>query len=150
MAIKEGKRAVELNPNGAEAHGILALIHNYSDNTELAIKLLKRAFRLNPIPPPHFYIYLAMAHRINGQYEKAIECCEKALSGDPNRLAPYFTLAASYSSLNRTEEAHKAVEEILRIDPNFSLEYYGKMQPHKNQKTTDKFVEALRKAGLPD
>ncbi|MEE4262305.1 MAG: adenylate/guanylate cyclase domain-containing protein [Desulfobacteraceae bacterium] len=150
MAIKEGKRAVELNPNGAEAHGILALIHNYSDNTELAIKLLKRAFRLNPIPPPHFYIYLAMAHRINGQYEKAIECCEKALSGDPNRLTPYFTLAASYSSLNRSEEAHKAVEEILRIDPNFSLEYYGKMQPHKNQKTTDKFVEALRKAGLPD
>jgi len=62
----------------------------------------------------------------------------------------YLTLAASYSSLNRTEEAHKAVKEVLRIDPNFSLEYYALAVPYKHQETTDKYVEALRKAGLPD
>ena len=83
-------------------------------------------------------------------YEKAIKCAETGLSGNPDMILLYLTLAASYSSLNRTEEAHKAVEEVLRIDPNFSLEYYAQAIPYKYQETTDKYVEALRKAGLPE
>jgi adenylate cyclase len=149
-AIKEGERAIELNPNGAEAHAQLAFILILSDETELAIKLLKRAFRLNPIPPPHFYMFLAMAYRNNGQYEKAIELSEKGLIGNPDQLSVYLTLAASYCFLNQTEEAHKAVEEVLRIDPNFSLENQAKTMPYKNRATGDKFIDALRKAGLPE
>ncbi|MFC1875911.1 alpha/beta fold hydrolase [Thermodesulfobacteriota bacterium] len=150
MAIKEGERAIELNPNGAVAHAQLAFILCLSDETELAIKLLKRAFRLDPIPPPHFYIILAMAYRNNGQYEKAIELSERGLVGNPDQLSVYLTLAASYYLLGQTEEAHKAVEEVLRIDPNFSLEYQAKAMPYKHQETGEKFVEALRKAGLPE
>jgi len=134
-AIKEGERAIRLNPNGAEAHVHLAFILILSDETELAIKLLKRAFRLNPIPLPHYYSFLAMAYRNNGQYEKAIELSKKGLIGNPDQLPVYLTLAASYFYLNRTEEAHKAVEEVLRIYPNFS---------------GDNFIDALRKAGLPE
>jgi len=147
-AIKEGERAIELNPNGAEAHTHLAFILCYSDKADLAIELLKRAFRLNPIPPPHFYMFLGIAYRNNGQYEKAIEQSKKGLSGNLDQLIPFLTLAVSYSLLNRTEEAHKAVEEVLRIDPNFSLEYHAKTMPYKRQETGDKFIEALRKAGL--
>ena len=62
----------------------------------------------------------------------------------------YLTLAASYCFINQTEEAHKAVEEVLRIDPNFSLDYYAKTTPYKNQEKIDKVVEALRKADLPE
>jgi adenylate cyclase len=149
-AIKEGERAIELNPNGAEAHVQLAYILCMSDKTESAIKLLKRAFRLNPIPPPHHFVLLAMAYRNNEQYDKAIAMAEKAVSDNPDLLAAYLTLSASYTSLNRTEDANKAVEEILRINPNFSLEYYTNTLPYKNQETTDKYVEALRKAGLPE
>ena len=149
-AIKEGERAIELNPNGADSHVLFGFILILSDKTELAIKLLKRAFRLNPIPNPHYYTILALAYRNNGQYEKTIELSEKGLIGNPDQLSVYLTLAASYSLLNQTEEAHKAVEEVLRIDPNFSLEYQAKTMPYKRQETGDKFVEALRKAGLPE
>jgi adenylate cyclase len=149
-AIKEGERAIELNPNGAEAHVQLAFILILSDNTALAIKLLKRALRLNPIPPSYYYDFLAFAYRNSGDYEKAIKLAEKSLRGNPDQLTGYLTLAASYSLLNRTEEAHKAVEEVLRINPDFSLEYYAKTLPYKRQETADKFVEALRKAGLPE
>ncbi|MFC1878069.1 adenylate/guanylate cyclase domain-containing protein [Thermodesulfobacteriota bacterium] len=149
-AIKKGERAIELSPNGAEAHAHLALFLIFSGKTELAIKLLKRAFRLNPIPPTYYYDFLAIAHRNNGQYEKAIELCKKGLSGNPDNLSVYLTLTISYSLFNYTEEANKAAEEVLRIDPNFSLEYYAKTIPYKHQETGDKYVEALRKAGLPD
>lgn len=149
-AIKKGERAIELNPNGAEAHAHLALFCIFSEKTELAIKLLKRAFRLNPIPPTHYYDLLAMAYRNIGEYEKAIELCTKGLSGNPDHISVNLTLTISYSLLNRTEEAQKAAEEVLRIDPNFSLEYYAMTIPYKHKETGDKFVEALRKAGLPD
>ena len=112
--------------------------------------MLKRAFRLNPSPRPHYYNVLAMAYRNNGQYEKAIELSEKGLIGNPDQLTVYLTLAACYIYLKRTEEAHKAVEEVLRIDPNFSLEYQAGIMPYKRKETGDKFVNALRKAGLPD
>ena len=148
-AIIECERAVELNPNGAEVHAQLALMYIFSDETDMAIKLLKRAFRLNPIPPPHYYDFLAMAHLNNGQYEKAIQLSKKSLRDNPDQFGIYFTLTASYSALNRIEEAHNTVEEILRIHPNFSLEYYTKTLPYKNQETLDKYIEALRKAGLP-
>ena len=149
-AIKEGERAIELNPNGAEAHAHLGFIFCLSDETELAIKFLERAFRLNPIPPPHFYSMLAMAHRNNGQYEKAIDLSEKGLIENPDQLTVYLTLTACYIYLNRTEEAHRAAEEVLRIDPNFSLEYQLGAMPYKNQETGNNFVDALRKAGLPE
>jgi adenylate cyclase len=149
-AIIECERAVELNPNGAEVHAQLALMHIISDETELAIKLLKRAFRLNPIPPPYYYDFLAMAHMNNGKYEKAIELAKKGLRDNPDQIGIYLTLTACYSALNRIEEAHNTVDEILRINPNFSLKDYSKTQPHKNQETLDKYIEALRKAGLPE
>jgi adenylate cyclase len=149
-AIREGERAIELSPNGAEAHAQLAFILNFTGNTELAIELLKRAFRLNPIPLPHYYFFLALAYRNNGQYEKAIKCAEKGLSGNPDMILLYLTLAASYTCLNRTEDAHKAAKEVLRIDPNFSLEYYAKTIPYKYQETVDRYIKVLRHAGLPE
>jgi adenylate cyclase len=148
-AIKAGERAVELNPNGAEAHANLAYILIFSDKIELAIKLLKRALRLNPIPPSYYYDCLGIAYRVNGQYEKAIEMCKKALSISPDNLSAYVTLAASCSPINRNEDASKAVEEILRIQPDVSLEYFANIQPYKNQEKLDNFINALRKAGLP-
>jgi adenylate cyclase len=149
-AIREGEIAIKLNPNGAEAHAQLAFILCLSDETELAIKLIKRAIRLNPIPPPHYYYFLAMAHRNNEQYEKAIQWSKKALINNPDQLSAYTTLVACYSSLNLSGETRNAVEEVLRINPNFSLEYYANVIPYKNQETADRFIGALRKAGLPE
>jgi len=149
-AIKAGERAIELNPNGADAHVTLGLILIFSDKIESAIKLLKRALRLNPIPQPYYYFYLALAYQNIRQHEKAIELCKKALIGNPDLLLPYLTLVASYSSLDRTEDARKAVEEILRIQPDFSLEYFAKTLPLINQERLDKYISVLRKAGLPE
>jgi len=149
-AIREGEIAIGLNPNGAEAHAQFGFILCMSDKSELGIKLITRAIRLNPIPPPHYYHFLAIAHRNNEQYNEAIEFSKKSLIGNPDQLSAYLTLAACYSSLNLAEESHKAVEEILRVNPTFSLSYYAKILPYKSQETTDRFVEALRKAGLSE
>jgi hypothetical protein len=50
--------------------------------------------------------------------------------------------------MGREKEARAEGAEVLRIDPNFSLERYGKMFPLKNQVLKDKTLEAYRRAGL--
>jgi adenylate cyclase len=149
-AIKEGERAIDLNPNGAEAHFYLGCALCCSDKINLAIKILKRAFRLNPIPPTHYYHMLGTAYRINGEYEKAIGLAKEALKSGPDQLEAYLLLVVSYSLSDRLNEAHEAAEEVLRIDPNFSIERLSKALPYKHQETVDKIIYALRKGGLPE
>ena len=80
----------------------------------------------------------------------AIELAKKALRGNPDQLTPYLTFAASYSFLNRTEEASKAIQEILRMHPHFTVDHHSNIVPFRNQEELDKYINALRKAGLPE
>jgi len=149
-AIKEAKQAIDLNPNGAEAHFYLGFILCCSDKIESAIKMLKRAFRLNPIPPTHYYYILATAYRMNGEYEKAIGLAKEVLKSSPDQLEAYLLLVVSYSLSDRLQESRQAAEEVMRIDPDFSIKRVSKTFPYKHQETIDKIIYALRKGGLPE
>jgi adenylate cyclase len=132
-AIKEAERAIELNPNGADAYASLAIIHSFADNTELTIELAKKALRLNPIPPHFYYTVLGIAYRIEERYAEAIELADKCLIENPDNFQALLLLAACYGFSNRTEEANKASKEILRIYPNFSAANYVTTLPYKNK-----------------
>jgi adenylate cyclase len=49
---------------------------------------------------------------------------------------------------SREEEARAAAKEILGVNPSFSLERLARTSPHKDQAVVERFIEALRKAGL--
>jgi hypothetical protein len=50
--------------------------------------------------------------------------------------------------MGREKEARTEVAEVLRINPNFSLNYFVKTLSFKDQKVTNNLIDALRKAGL--
>ena len=50
--------------------------------------------------------------------------------------------------MGRESEARSEASEVLRINPKFSLDYYAKYFAFKDQSAEDKYVGALRKAGL--
>jgi adenylate cyclase len=147
-AIAEGEKAVALDPGGADAHAWLGMSLNYADRPNDAIPIFKKAIRLNPIGPTSYFLNLGTSYRMMGQYQEAITQYKKALRIAPNNIIAHVALAGTYSLLGRDEEARAEVEEILRLNPKFSLESYTKMLPFKNQAQIDHYVEALRKAGL--
>jgi len=147
-AIAEGERGVALSPNGADAHAHLAMTLRYVGRPEEAITLLKQATRLNPMPPNWYLFSLGDAYCLTGQYEEAIATVQKALRHNPDDLMAHIIMASSYSMGGREEEARAEAAEVLRIDPRFSLEYYAKTLPFKNQADTELVIDALRKAGL--
>jgi hypothetical protein len=50
--------------------------------------------------------------------------------------------------MGREKEARAEAAEVLRINPKFSVDYYAKALPFKDQSVNDRIVAALRKAGL--
>jgi adenylate cyclase len=149
-AIAEGERAIALNPNGAGNYAFLAGAVGCSGRWDESIELAKKAIRLEPFPPVIFYHWLGRAYFMTGQLDESIATWKKALQGAPDYLPAHAFLAACYSSLDRHAEASAAAKEVLRINPKFSIEYYAKTLPYKNKADIERYVAALRKAGLPE
>jgi len=148
--IAECERGVALDPNSADALGWLGQNLYWADRPEEVIPVLEKAIRLNPIPQSWYLYTLAMAFRDTGRYEEAISACKKVFHREPKNVIARLVLAATYSLSGREEEARAEAAEILRIDPKFSLEGLAKTRPHKNQANTKSYIDALRKAGLPE
>ena len=149
-AVAESERAVELNPNGADAYVLLAGAVGCSGRWEESLEYAKKAMRLDPLPSLIAFWVLGRAHFMTGQYDKAIETFKKALQINPNYMLAHVFLAACYSSMDRQAEAAAAAKEVLRINPRFSIESYAKRLPFKNKADIELNVAALRKAGLPE
>jgi tetratricopeptide (TPR) repeat protein len=149
-AIAEGKKALDLEPNGAEMHWHLAAFLMQGGRTEEAIPLFEKALRLNPFPQSFYYDGLGKAYFNVGRYDEAIGVCKKALKRNPRDLAARWFLAAAYVQLGREEEARAQAKEILKVNPKFSISKSKVMRPEKDKLAQNKFIEALRKAGLPE
>jgi adenylate cyclase len=147
-AIAEGEKAVALDPGGADAHAWLGQSLNLADKPNEAIPVFEKAIRLNPNGPTWYFLNYGNSLRYMGQYQEAIVQYKKALRVAPNNVLAHIPLAATYSLLGRDVEARAEAEEVLRINPKFSLEHFAKTLPLKNQAQIDRYIEALRKAGL--
>jgi TolB-like protein/Flp pilus assembly protein TadD len=147
-AVAEGEKAVALNPNSADSHMQFGKILTFAGRYEESIPELQKAIRLNPIPPNIYLYSLGISYTLTKQYDKAITWCEKAVRREPNSLFARLFLAAAYSRAGRNEEARIEAAEVLRINPNFSLEKFAKSVTYKNQEDVERTISALRKAGL--
>jgi TolB-like protein/cytochrome c-type biogenesis protein CcmH/NrfG len=148
--IAECERAVALDPNSASAHIWMSIALRYSGRHEEAVRHSEQALRLNPIPPSTYFRTLGAAYNFAGRYEDGILAFKKALNRSPNDLLSHVGLAQAYSMAGRMEEAHAEAEQVLKINPKFSLEYYAKQWSYKNQADKDLVIYSLRKAGLPE
>jgi adenylate cyclase len=148
-AVAAAEHAVTLSPNGALVYNTLAGLIGCSGRWEDSITYGKKAIRLDPFPVLTSFHWLGRAYFMTGQYDETILTFKKALDRNPNYLPAHAFLAASYISLGREPEAVAAAEEVLRINPKFFLESYAKTLPYKNKADIDRYIAALRKAGLP-
>jgi adenylate cyclase len=147
-SIAEAERAVALEPGGASAHLFYGMSLYYGGRPEEAIPVLQKAVRLNPVGEVGAFLHLGSAYRASGRFEEAVSEFKKALQRAPDNIFAHLGLAATYSTLGREQEAHAEAAEVLRLNPKFSVDSYAKRLPLKDQSVADKFIEALRKAGL--
>ena len=149
-AIESGKRAVELDPNGAMVQGLLGMTLSYAGHLDEAIAHLRQAIRLNPFPAYWYYFNLGRCYLQKGQYEEALIEYKKALQRSPNSYLNYLGLATVYVFLDRQEEAEAAAKKVIELNPKFSISSVSTALPYKNPTELKRVLDAMRKAGFPE
>jgi len=148
-AIESGKRAVELQPNGALVHWRYGATLSYAGRVDEGIVYLKKAIRLNPFPIYYYYEELGKAYSMKGQYENSLKEYKKALQLVPERPWIHMHLAVNYIRLGRDEEARASTAKCLELKPNISVSIIS-TSALKDQDLKQRYMDAMRKAGFPE
>ena len=148
--IAECERAITLAPNSAHAHIWMGLVLTFAGRYEEAVRYSERALRLDPLPPQWYFRTMGLAYAWVGRYEEAISFLKKSLKLSPNDFITHTYLTVIYSWAGHIDEANKQASEVLKIDPNYSIERFRKRSLYKNKEDNERYIEGLRKAGLPE
>jgi tetratricopeptide (TPR) repeat protein len=145
-------RALTLNPNLAAAWSASGSLRAFRGDNDLAIEHLARAMRLSPLDPLMFIMqgYAAFALFQAGRYDEAWPLAEKACRDRPNFLSAIRIAAASNAGAGRMEEARRHVSRALQLHPKMRISNLKDRVSPLPQDIFAKYIEALRKAGLPE
>jgi adenylate cyclase len=139
-------RARELAPYNCDLLAEYCDALGYLGRLEDAIRIGELAVRLNPSRPDWYLWDIAASKYLSGDYLGALSLLEKMTEPGP----AYRLLAATYAQLGRLKEARSAARELLKINPDFSIERYKSRAPYRDKTLLAKYVEGLRLAGLPE
>ena len=148
QALAEGEQAIALNPLDAPSYIMLGYILACTGRLQQAMEVSEQALRLNPRPPTAYWGIVGLVYNLAGQYEKAVVSLKSALSGSPVDLELHVPLAVAYSELGKEAEARAEGTEVLRLNPNFSLEVHRQRMPIKDPAVLERHLAALHNAGL--
>ena len=119
------KRAVELDPNFAEAYLALAVGYNNVNEPGLATKYASRAYELREkvSERERFRIEAFYYYNVTGELEKAAQTYELWQQTYPRNYVPYGSLGLVSFNLGNYEKALSEHSEALRLEPNNVLNY---------------------------
>jgi TolB-like protein len=125
-AAESFDRAIELNPNLANAYTWYASLHEVEGRFEKAIDMLTTAMEIDPlgrIP----YINLPGYYSMHGDDEKAIRLLLKATNIFPDWPSPYQYISRQLTGLGRLDEAvaWTIVAESMTDDPMIGRDAVG-------------------------
>ncbi len=152
LALDAMRSAIELNPNSAEAHFGLGMALAYAGETEAALEALDTARQLNPrgLFDANITAFQAIAHLLSGRDEEAARLAAQSIEDRPDFVVSLMVQAAGLAHLDRMEEARDAAAKVMQMIPKFSLAKHERWTPIVRAKQRARYLEGLRKAGLPE
>ena len=146
-------RALAACPNHSLAWFLSSPTLSYIGRGEQAIKHADHALRLSPLDRNLFTYYssLNLAHYALGSYEDAVKWGKLSASENPLYTANLRYLAAALAALDRLAEAQEISTKIKQREPQFRLNTFERtLQPFRDPEMSSRYMQHLRKSGLPD
>jgi len=146
------ERSLQLNQSSAFAWGMSAATLCYLGRPDEALERLRNAWRLSPFDPLNFIFYTnaGIAEFVAGRYPEAIAWLQKARRENSRFFACRRTLATVLGLEGNVEAAREVAQELLAVDPNFSITQFASWYPLRRPDDLKRYVEGLRIAGLPE
>jgi len=148
QAVAEMERAVALYPNEAVNYADLAEVLSRVGRVDEALRAAEQALHRKNIVADLHLLPTGVAYALAGRDAEALASLQQFLTRYPDILGAHLTLAAVYSELGKEAEARAEAAEVLRLNPNFSLEVHKQRVPIKDPVVLERHLAALSKAGL--
>jgi len=148
-ALAEFRSMIALDPNFAQGHSATGLALMYAGRAAEALEAFALSKRLDPHYPSIVLHYLAQANFSLGNCGTAAKQLLERIARTPGTDSSRMMLAACYGNLGRVEEARAAWAELLKVNPDFSLEQRKRVLPYKDPRDFARIADGLAKAGLP-
>ena len=147
--LQHAEETIALNPNSPYIVGVAGWHMMLYGEWNRGRTLLTKGMKLNPYHPTWFHLAPFMDYYYRGEYEQAL--AEALKFNFPELYLDPMMRAAVLSRLGRQTEARTAVDQLLKLQPDFSTS--GRLlicRYVKIDDLVDKIIEGLRKAGLAD
>ena len=146
------RRALDLDPNCAFAHGYIGVSHAFAGERDVVLRHCDQALRLSPRDPLLILWYLPKGWAaLNAErYEEAIEFAIRAAEANPEFPDVYAVKAAAEGQLGRVDAGRSTLDELLRRMPDLTVGDQRLNRPFTRSEDRERFLTGLRKAGLPD
>jgi TolB-like protein/Flp pilus assembly protein TadD len=151
-ALELYDRALALNANCPQALALRGWALATAGRHDEATTSLLLALRLSPFDPEAFFTMSALGwtHLVAGRFDEGVKWTSRALRERPAFGPALRFHAACLVGLGRLDEARDTVARLLQLEPGLTASNLRQRAPIFDAKLMDAFVNALRKAGLPE
>jgi adenylate cyclase len=151
-AVEYNEKALAINPNDPTMMMALAATIHWLGRFDEAIALIEKAMRICPYYPAMYLMMQAPSYLGAGRYQEAVKASELMLDrsrkGEINPFWAHVFLARAYVGLSQLDKARAEAEEVLKINPNYSLEINKVLAAYRDPMIRERILAELRKAGL--
>ncbi len=137
----------ELNPNDDLVMVESGRYQMYVGRSLEGAELVRRAMRRNPYHPNWYWNILGRCLHTAEAFEEAIPIFERITTP---QFWTHAYLSACHAALGHTGEAAEQVRKTLALKPEFTVLAFSRFLPYRNAADLDRFVESLRRGGLPN
>jgi superkiller protein 3 len=140
------KRAIEINPQSAEALVGLSRLALMKKQRDEALQLLDRALNYHPDCAEAMAVKGIYLMEVE-EFDRAIEILEQAKACNPNLQMVHFNLGKSYSEIGRFERAEQELLRAIAINPNHFEAYsqlsYVQIQTGRMEEGIHSMLQAI-------
>jgi tetratricopeptide (TPR) repeat protein len=124
-ALHDVNRAIDLNPEYAQAYYIRAVIYASQGNDELAAKDFERCIAISPSNWDAVN-GLGLMHLRNGNYETSIQMFSNIIETEPDRSTAYINRGIAYLKLHQYDFAINDFDIAIEYDPRSAITYQNR------------------------
>ncbi len=145
QAVSELKKAIELDPNDAEAHRNLGTAYGEQGKWEESVVAYEQAIEIAP-DYGEAYGDVAAAYFYIGKLAEATAAGEKGIELAPDYAMAYNNLGVVYGSQGQIDTAIGLFEKGIQIDPDCADAHYNLGFAYENLEQLDAAIAAYQEA----
>ena len=125
-ALDAFTKAIEINPQFAQAYSNRGFAYSNLGDYNQAIKDYNRAIEINPQDAVAYYNRGGLAYGKLGNYNQAIKDYNKAIELNPQFAQAYYNRGVAYGNLGNYKQAIADYNRAIEINPQFAQAYYNR------------------------